>query len=174
MKNQKMESRLQDEILSFIEGCQSLMLASQDEIGDPYASYAPFAPGDECLYILISEIAVHAINLRLNPRASVLIVEDESKAETLFARVRVSYKIDAELIEHGSAQWQQGVDILAARHGDRINNLSELSDFRLFKLVPQGGRYVKGFGRAYQIAGNTLSGESLDHMRDGHKKRDVA
>ncbi|AFV00370.1 HugZ family protein [Simiduia agarivorans] len=174
MKNQKLEQKLSDEVMAFIGNRKSLHLASIAPAGEPYASYAPFAIGDECLYVLLSEIALHAVNLQANPRASVLIVEDEDSAPELFARIRVNYSVQAELIAHGAPDWDVGVAALVARHGERSKNLSELADFRLFRLKPLGGRYVKGFGRAYQLAGNTLAGESIDHLRDGHKKREVA
>ena len=136
MKNERLENRLQEEILSFIDSCNSLMLASLDDVGDPFASYAPFAVGDDCLYVLISEIAIHATNLTQNPRASVLVVEDEGAADNLFARLRVQYKVDAEIVPHDSEAWRLGVDTLAARHGDRIHNLSELGDFKLSVCCP--------------------------------------
>ena len=114
------------------------------------------------------------MNLQHNPDASVLIAQDEDTAKELFARLRVNYSVRAELLPVDSAEWQQGVDILQARLGERIANLSQLSDFRLFRLQPQGGRFVKGFGAAYTLAGNTLAGEAVDHLRDGHKKRSEA
>jgi putative heme iron utilization protein len=172
MKNQRLENKLKDEILSFIESRKSLQLSSITRDGKPYASYAPFAMGQDSLYVLLSEIAVHALNLQTNPDASVLIIEDEDTAGELFARKRVNYSMTAKMIDLDDAQWQEGVDILAERHGERINNLSELKDFKLFKLEPTGGRYVKGFGRAYSLAGGSLAGEQLEHMRDGHKKRE--
>ena len=174
MKNQKMQQRLSEEVLEFIASRKSLQLSTITQDGNPYASYAPFALGEECLYVLLSEIAVHATNLQHTPKASILIIQDEDSAEELFARVRVNYSVQAEMIEVDSEQWQQGIAILAERHGDRINNLSQLSDFKLFKLKPQGGRFVKGFGRAYTLAGDTLAGEVVNHMTDGHKKRDAA
>ncbi|WP_237701181.1 MULTISPECIES: hypothetical protein [Methylophaga] len=76
-----------------------------------------------------------------------------------------------ELLPVDSADWDVGIQCLTDRHGDRIQNLSQLSDFKLFKLNPIGGRYVKGFGKAYQIDGGSLAGEGLSHLRDGHKKR---
>jgi hypothetical protein len=161
-------------VLEFIGSRKSLQLASIQQDGSPYASYAPFAIGDECLFVLLSEIAVHALNLQHNPVASVLIIEDEDSAGELFARKRVNYSMKAQLIEHGADGWQAAINTLADRHGERINNLSELSDFRLFRLNPQGGRFVKGFGRAYALAGETLAGEVVNHMTDGHKKRDAA
>lgn len=125
MNNKGLETQIRDEIMALVNSRKSLMLSSLDEDGLPYASYAPFAVGDDCLYVLISEIAVHGRNLQ-------------------------------------------------SRHGERISNLSQLSDFKLFRLHPQGGRYVKGFGKAYQIEGGTLSGDSLSHLREGHKKRSQA
>lgn len=172
MKNKAMQQRLGDEINEFLHKRKSLQLASMTVEGTPYASYAPFAIGDECLYVLISDIAVHAINLAKNPKASVLIIEDENEAEKLFARIRVNYHVEAEQQEVDSEGWKTGVNALIERHGEIVENLSQLSDFHLFKLNPKGGRYVKNFGRAFALAEGTLSSEVLNHMTDGHKKRE--
>ena len=174
MKNRVLEFELKEEILNFIDSRKSLQLSSITQDGRPLASYAPFAIGDECLYVLLSEIAIHAVNLQSNPLASVLIIEDEDSAGELFARLRVNYSVDAEHIEWEDDRWQQGIDTLATRHGDRMSSLSELKDFKLFKLSPTGGRYVKGFGRAYALSGGSLVGGQIEHLRDGHKKRELA
>lgn len=174
MKNKTLEARLGDEVKKFIETRKSLQLSTVKIDGTPFASYAPFAIGDECLYVLLSEIAVHATNLQHNPKASVLILEDEDNCEELFARLRVNYSIDAEMQVWDSEEWHQGLKALADRHGERIINLSDHEDFKLFKLKPTGGRYVKGFARAYSLLGGTLSGEAIDAMNDGHKRREVA
>lgn len=174
MKNKVLESRLSDEVIAFISSRKTLLLASLQDDGTPYASYAPFAIGEDCLYVLLSDIAVHAKNLQANPQASVLIVEDEDSCREIFARLRVNYRVHAEHIAVDSAAWTLGIETLAGRHGSRINSLSQLSDFNLFKLQPQGGRYIKDFGRAYTLAGTTLAGEVVDHMSDGHKARTVA
>lgn len=171
---QTTQDKLAVEICNFINSRQSLQLASLDADGSPYASYAPFGIGENCLYVLLSEIALHAINLQVNPTASVLVVEDEDTADELFARIRVNYRVEAEMLEADSDVWKEGIELMANRLGERINGLSKLSDFRLFKLHPRGGRYVKGFGRAYHITGNTLAGAQINHLRDGHKKREIA
>lgn len=157
MKNQKMAARLGAEVIAFIETRKSLFLSSLCDDNKPYASYAPFAIGDDCLYILLSELAVHGVNLQKNPLASVLIIQDEDTAEQMFARVRVSYRVEAQLIVPASADWPLGIARLAQRHGQRIEQFSELPDFKLFRLLPQGGRFVKGFGKAYQLTGMSLN-----------------
>ncbi|QSR37037.1 heme utilization protein HutZ [Marinobacterium iners] len=75
-------------------------------------------------------------------------------------------------IETTSPAWEEGIKILSARLGSRIDNLSQLSDFKLFKLIPQSGRYVKGFGRAFTLEGAGTQGMGVSHLRDGHKRRE--
>jgi putative heme iron utilization protein len=174
MKNTAMQARLSEEVLDLVHSRRSLMLASTCEDGSPYASYAPFAVGDDCLYILVSDIAVHGLNLVREPRASVLVIEDEEGCGELFARIRVNYRVEAEQIESDSSEWREGVAKLVARHGERPQKLSELADFRLFRLTPKSGRYVKGFGRAYDLVGGTLAGEAVNPKTDGHRPRQAA
>jgi putative heme iron utilization protein len=172
MKNTAMQTRLSGEVLELINARRSLQLATLCEDGSPYASYAPYAVGDDCLYVLVSDIAVHGLNLARDGRASVLVIEDEDGAGELFARIRVNYRVRAEQIAPDSKAWHDGVARLADRHGERPRKLSELADFRLFRLTPLGGRYVKGFGRAYDLAGNTLAGEVVNPKTDGHRRRE--
>ncbi|TAA41739.1 HugZ family protein [Corallincola spongiicola] len=172
MSSERIAGRISPEIMAMLNDRKSLFLSSLTSEGEPYASHAPYAVGDECLYVLLSEIAVHAINLQANPQASVLIIEDEDSAKELFARQRVSYSMTAELLPFESDDWLSSRDILAARHGERIEQLSQLRDFKLFRLTPKSGRFVKGFGKAFAFTGKSLTGEAIAHLRDGHKKRD--
>jgi hypothetical protein len=160
VKNKAMQARLGNEVRDFIHSRKSLQLASLGPDGVPYASYAPFAIGENCLYVMLSELAIHGINLQRNPRVSVLVIEDEDSADELFARVRVNYAMEARLLTRDSDQWQVALAHLTARHGQRPADLSNLQDFKMFRLAPLGGRYVKGFGRAYSLEGGTLTGEA--------------
>ena len=171
MKNTAMQDRLQQEILDFVDSRQTLQLATITKDGEPFASYAPFATGEDCIYVLLSDIAGHALNLKANAKASALIVEDEDSAGEKFARIRVSYNLRAEHIDVNSDAWEEGIQTLVNRLGERSRNLSEMSDFNLFKLVPRRGRYVKGFGKAYSFIGESLTGTAMDHLTDGHVKR---
>lgn len=171
MKNKAMEARLSREIIDFIDGRRSLNLATLGEDGVPFASYAPFAIDGDSFYVLLSDIALHGTNLTREPRASVLVIEDEDAADELFARVRVSYEVVADELAVGSQPWEDAVERLARRHGERPRKLSQLADFRLFRLRPVKGRYVKGFGKAYSLAGGTLGAEDSNHLREGHRPR---
>ena len=129
--------------------------------------------GNDCFYVLISEIAIHALNLIRTPKASVLIIEDEDTADELFARVRVNYSVSAQRIDPATDQeaWSEGLDALEQRHGVRPRKLGALKDFHLFKLVVEQGRFVRGFGQAYQFEGPHPYGMDIVHLRDGHKPR---
>ncbi|NRB42902.1 MAG: pyridoxamine 5'-phosphate oxidase family protein [Pseudomonadales bacterium] len=171
MKNTAMQDRLQQEILKFIDSRKTLQLASITDAGEPFSSYAPFAQGEDCIYVLLSDIATHAKNLKANDKASVLIVEDEDSAEEIFARIRINYSMRVEHIAVDSEAWDKGIQTLENRLGKLSRTLSEMSDFNLFKLIPVRGRYVKGFGEAYSFIGESLTGTAMDHLTDGHIKR---
>ncbi len=172
MKNTAMQARLGDEVRAFIDSRRSLQIASLGEDGVPFASYAPFARDDDSLYVVLSDIAVHGRNLKRDPRASVLVIEDEDNAGELYARIRVNYRVHAEALEVGSEAWERGVALMEARHGERPRNLSKLADFCVFRLVPQAGRSVKGFGKAYTLEGGTLATATINHLREGHRPRE--
>ena len=89
-------------------------------------------------------------------KTRLLIVEDEDSAEELFARIRVNYTMRVEHIEVHSSAWNQGIETLANRLGERSRHLSEMTDFHLFKLIPLQGRYVNGFGKAFGFVGEAL------------------
>ncbi|MGB0732598.1 MAG: HugZ family protein [Pontibacterium sp.] len=169
--SEQFTQRITAEIRDFIASRRSLTLSTLNELNEPYTSYAPFALDAECIYVLLSEIALHALYLQSRPVASALIIEDEGTAEQLFARVRVNLSLDAIHIKETQDEWQHGIETLAQRHGERINNLSSMSDFKLFRLVPKDGRYVKGFGKAFSLEGNVLVNPQIVHLKEGHKKR---
>ncbi len=171
MKQTPHTEKVAAEVMTFINSRRSLMLSTLTPEGEPYASYAPFTCVDGQIYLLLSEIAIHAVNLQNNRVASVLIIEDEDSAEELFARRRVSYMVKSELLETESEAWHTGVRYLTERLGPRIDGLSKLTDFKLFCLTPKRGRYVKGFGKAFALEGMNLSGAGISHLRDGHKRR---
>ena len=165
-KNQRLRDKLLPEIESFKAERSTLQLATQDAAGLPNASYAPFALADDGFYILVSELARHGTNLKESSSVSVMLLEDESEAKTVFARKRLTFDAVAELVARDSELFTKGVAALSERFGEMIDNLSQLKDFNLFKLNPQQGLYVKGFGQAFCLTGSELL--DVNWKRDGH------
>lgn len=166
-KQQRLQDRLIPEIQDFRNQCQTLQLATLD--GQlPCASYAPFAHTEAGYFILISDIAQHGQNLKTATAVSAMLIQDEASAKSLFARKRLSFNSNAQCIDKNSELGQQGIEALRERFGDMITQLSQLNDFNLYQLQPLQGRYVKGFGQAFDLMGEELN--EIKHLTGGHSK----
>ena len=64
-------------------------------------------------------------------------------------------------VTRSDARWDQGIAGLRDRHGGSVDTLITLSDLRLFHLLPQSGRYIVGFGQAYELKAGSLI--TIDH-----------
>ncbi|KII79825.1 HugZ protein [Vibrio renipiscarius] len=166
VRRERLQNRLEPEVREFRDSRQTLQLATINPEGIPNATYAPFAFDSQAYYILVSDIAAHGRNLKTNRNVSIMMVQDESEAKQVYARKRLTFDTTAELVEKQSPVWHSGIAALQARFGEIIDNLSQLGDFNLYRLIPESGRYVKGFGQAFEISGNDL----LDfvHLTEGH------
>ncbi len=144
------EATIKPKITELLAAQQSLFLATINAEGQPFASYAPYICdfSEGVLYVFISELAGHTHNLQINPEASVLIIEDEQDSEQIYARLRLQYQVVADQLPENK---EEIMEMFSQRHGNVIQLLQSLPDFSLFKLSPQGGRYVEGFGRAYHL-----------------------
>jgi len=151
----------------------SLLLATADENGLPNASYAVYVNDDQgCYYIYISELARHTRNLQINPKASVLFVEDENQCSNLFARRRLTCICRVESIRRDSPVWHEILGMFTEKHGSFIDLLQQLQDFHLFRLIPETALYVKGFAQAYPLGGSPWQDIRLKNDT-GHRKIQV-
>ena len=165
-KADRIQNRLGAEIQEFREKCQSLLLATLDENNVPNVSYSPFALGENGYYVLVSDLARHGKNLKQQQSVSIMMLEDEQSSKSIYARRRLSFDTQAHTVERHSDEWQSAIVALRERHGEIIDNLSQLGDFNLYRLMPDTGRYVKGFGQAFDISGQDLI--SIVHLDEGH------
>ena len=60
--------------------------------------------------------------------------------------------------------WQVFLNQTSGKGGTK--QISTMQDFHLFKLEFKKGRFVKGFGGAYDINGDEIS---LPHLKNPHK-----
>ncbi len=137
---------------------QTLLLSTATANGTPDISYAPFVQDQTgCFYVFVSELASHTANLLQNPQASVMFIRPESESHNLFARERAVFECKAKEIPHDYEIYAVQLQALSTKFGEVVNLLRSLSDFHLFALRPENGRYVIGFGRAYIIDMNNGS-----------------
>ena len=163
-----LQQRLLPEIRAFRDSCQTLMMATLDQGANPNVSYVPFALQEDGYYVLVSEIARHGQNLQVCNRVSIMLIEDESNSRQIYARKRLTFDAMADEIPRETSDWERGVTALHKKHGDIVKNLSQLGDFHLFRLIPEKGLYVKGFGQAFTVSGDELV--DFVHLKEGHRK----
>ena len=133
---------------NLLKSQKSLMISSLGKGNNPEISYAPFVMLDNKIYLYLSKTANHYYNLRDNHKCSIMIIEDESSAKTIFARSRVSFNCEANIMDSVRAEIFSRFD--EVQDAKMISMFKEM-DFDMFELEIKSGRLVKGFGQAYEI-----------------------
>ena len=142
---------LRSAIITFRDGHDTALIASNSADGTPNASYAPYISDPEhALYIFVSQLAAHTDNLLSSGQASALFIRDEDQSPNLFARQRLTYQCSVTEISASSPRYRPLLEQMNDRFGAVIKTLRQLPDFHLLKLHPTSGRYIEGFGSAYQ------------------------
>ncbi len=151
-------AKAQAEYENFTVQFGSIILSTVDAEGFPNASYTPFVMDEKKrIYIYVSGLATHTKNISANSKVSVLFIEDEAQTKQIFARRRLSFDCEPNLLARDTPQWTEIVDKFQGKFGEIIEMLRSLPDFRIFQLTPTKGRFVIGFGAAYQISGDNLN-----------------
>ncbi len=151
---------LNDFMLSF----HSVSLATLNSNKEVVCSYAPFVNTQWGNYIYISEVSEHFDNIKNNPNnIEIMFLEDESKAASAILRKRLRYRVNASFLERGE-KFDSIYDEFEKQTGggSGIKTIRTMLDFHLVKLEFGKGRFVKGFGQAYDI-----DGEKITHIASG-------
>ena len=155
--------------LKFIDNRKNLILSLIDEEGKPFISYAPFVKKDGKLYIYISQIADHYRYMENNDFVDVLLIADESETVNKFGTERVRWGCTS--INIGNDGHDDIFELFNADHGAKMVDLLRGLDFSLFELTPLQGRYVVGFGLAFDI---DLEANKFNHVVVDKKKETVS
>ncbi len=135
-----------------LKRCRSLQLATVDQHGKPLASYAPFYRTDNGDYfIFVSTLSSHTSNLAIGT-ASILIIDDEARKSQIYARNRLGFHCNCQQVRTDNILYGKILKGLEERHGAIIQTLRTLADFRLYRLRPESGSFVVGFGQAYEVS----------------------
>lgn len=164
------DEKIKAEIIEFRNSFKSVILASlSKDKSTAIASYSPFIRFDDKFYIYISEIAEHFESIKSNPNAiEVMFLQDEKDASSIILRKRLRYKANAIEISRESAEFKGALDaFLNETNGQGgVKNIAKMADFHLFRLEFKQGRFVKGFGGAYDINADEIS---APHTKNPHK-----
>lgn len=143
--------------IEFIDQFDTLTMSSMSSKLKPHISYAPFVMQDNKYYICISKMAKHTNNLLNTPTASIMFIEDEAETKNSFARNRVTFDVDVLNIPRDQDQFMDIMELFNDKFGEKASIYKQMSDFYLFELIPDGGRAVFGFGKAYKYKNGAFS-----------------
>jgi PPOX class probable F420-dependent enzyme len=120
-----------EEISAFVSSRRTANLATIGATGQPHVVAMWFGLIDGVLWFETKAKAQKAVNLRRDPRATVLI-EDGLTYDTLRG---VSFEGRAEIVEDAAALWDVGVSVWERYHGPYTEEVRPLVEVMLHKRV---------------------------------------
>ena len=125
--------------------------------GGPNLSMVAYGFADDfsAFYIHVSKLGKHTTDMENDPRVSLLIAETDDRRADPQTLARVSIHGMAEILLRNDPGHAQVKENYLARFPE-AEQLFSLGDFNLWKITPKGGRYVAGFGRAFNLVPEAL------------------
>ena len=154
-------SSVQHTLESFTATRQSLVLATHDAQGACEMGVAPCVHVDGAFAVLLSGLAPHTRHLEREPRAQIMLLEDEAETRQPYARRRMTLECDVTRLAREDARSDALFERLQARFGSIVPLLRGLNDFHVFVFTPGQGRFIAGFGKAYRLEGLNV----VEHLR---------
>ena len=138
----------------------SLVISSVSTENNPLTNYAPFVKIGEDYFVSVSSNLPHFVNMVQTKKAHILIIEDESNADHIYARKRLYFGASCEQEEDTEKIFK----LFDERYGDKLSFLRDMKDFKIVKITPKEKSLVLGFGAAYKMGvdGNLVS-KSISH-----------
>lgn len=154
------DTQIIEKFQTFDTEIKSVIISTVDSKGEPLTSYSPFVKLESDYYICISSNLPHYTNMIEQKKAHLMFIEDESKAEHIYARKRLYCGASCSL----ESDSEKIFELFDARYGESLSFLREMKDFKVIKLTPKERSLVLGFGAAYKMdtEGN-LGNKSISH-----------
>lgn len=127
--------------------------------GAPFVSMVLYALGPGPMpapLIHVSRLAAHTRHLQADPRASLLIMRPDTGAGDPQALARVTIQCRAVALPAADPGHPAARAAYLARLPAQAY-LFDFPDFTLFRLDPQGARYVGGFAKAFSLDAQQLA-----------------
>lgn len=123
----------------------------------PHASMVAYVAVEDfsAIYIHVSRLAQHTMDMIKNKHVSILIVEADDGRVDPQTLARVSIRGTAEAIQNGEPGYTPIKELYYARFPE-ADKLFKLGDFNFWRITPKGGRYIAGFSKAYNITPEAL------------------
>jgi nitroimidazol reductase NimA-like FMN-containing flavoprotein (pyridoxamine 5'-phosphate oxidase superfamily) len=106
-------------------------------------------------YIHVSKLGKHTTDMENDPRVGLLITETDDRRADPQTLARVSIRGTAEVLPRKDSSYAQVKKIYLERF-PAAEQLFSLGDFNIWKITPNGGRFVAGFARAFNLVPEAL------------------
>lgn len=143
----------------FVRSRKSFMLSLVDKEGHPFSSSAAFVRVNGKFYVYVSQIAEHHSLLEQAQYVDVLCVADQAVTQNHFATERARWQCTPKYL--GNEGYEEVFAAFNEVHSANMMKLLRTLDFSLFELTPVKGRYVVGFGKAFDI---DVAEDTLTHV----------
>lgn len=151
--------RAREQYHRFVASRRTATIATVAADGSPYTLHLPFAAVRGDLYVYVSEVGDHYGYLSSVDRADVMLHADQGLSPNLFAVERARF---ACAVARVPDEGHEDVFEELSRHKNASTvRLLRSLDFHLFRLAPGNGRYIVGFGKAFDVS---FDGERFDHV----------
>ncbi len=136
-----------------------------DSHGFPWVALTPYVTLADPLrfYLLISDLSPQTGALRQDPRCSLLIHAPAQREDpkSNHALTRLSIQGSARFLSREAAATTQ-VESAYRQRFQIAEMLLGLADFHFCEITPTQGRFIQGFGQAFQVSGPNL--EVIEHL----------
>ena len=147
-----MADRPENSALKLLSSRKTLVMATADKNGAPNVSYAPFVHRAPPLYVYTSSLSRHTTNMLETAKGERHVNRRRSADENFFARKRFSCQCSVEVVGRETTEWRTVMSLFKRKFGKVFDMIRPLPDFTLFRLIPDGGLYVRGFGQAFEVS----------------------
>lgn len=151
-----------DRLLASAQTLGISVLVDEDSRLFADVGHAPFVRKQECFYIYSSHLSAHVRALVNGAEAQFFLIEDESVAQNIWARVRMKFSAEVSELSRDDPQFSELCDDIAEAHGPVMEMIRNFTDFHLFKIKPEQGVLVTGFAQAFRMTGPMF--ELTEHL----------
>lgn len=125
--------------------------------GEPNLAMVAYAFAEDfsTFYIHVSKLGKHTTDMEHDPRVSLLITETDDRRPDPQTLARVSVRGIAEILPRTDPGYTPVKKVYLQRFPE-AEQLFSLGDFNLWKITPKSGRFVAGFGRAFNLVPEAL------------------
>ena len=106
-------------------------------------------------YIHVSKLGKHTVDMEKEPRVSLLFIEGDDRRADPQTLTRVSIQGTAHMLPRTDPRYERVRNIYLMRFPE-AERLFSLGDFNVWQITPKGGRFVAGFGQAFNIVPDVL------------------